>query len=93
VLRAAHQLALVQQSGRRAVLLVLEQPAHQRFARILFVAGGVLGRLGPRQQHLRLDVDERRRHHQELASQVEVQLLHHREVARYCSVMSEIGMS
>ena len=34
-LRAAQRLALVQQLGRRLELLVLEQPAHQRLARIL----------------------------------------------------------
>ena len=37
VLRAAQRLALVQQLGGGLVLLVLEQPAHQRLARILFV--------------------------------------------------------
>jgi hypothetical protein len=36
--------------------------------------------LGPRQQHLALDVDQRRRHHQELAGDVEVQLLHQVQV-------------
>ena len=69
-------LALVQQLGGGLELLVLEQPAHQRVARILFLALDAGGRLGPRQQHLRLDVDQRRRHHEELARDVEVQLLH-----------------
>ena len=55
---------------------MLEQPAHQRVARILLVAFDAGGGFRPRQQHLRLDVDERRRHHQELAGDVEVQLLH-----------------
>ena len=88
----AQRLALVQQLGRRLVLLVLEQPAHERLARILL--GVVLGGIRARQQHPRLDVDERRRHHEELARHVEVQLLHQRPgTARYCAVMSAIGMS
>ena len=37
-LRAAQRLALVQQLGRGLELLVLEQPAHQRLARILVSA-------------------------------------------------------
>ena len=43
---------------------------------IFLLAFDARGRFRPRQQRLRLDVDERRRHHQELAGDVEVQLLH-----------------
>ena len=75
-LRGAQRLALVQQFRGGLELLVLEQPPHQRVARILFLALDAGGRLGARQQHLRLDVDERRGHHQEFARDVEVQLLH-----------------
>ena len=77
-LRAAQRLALVQQLGRRLELLVLEQPPHQRLARIFL--GIFLRRVGARQQHPRLDVDQRRRHHQELARDVEVHLLHQIDV-------------
>ncbi len=65
-------------SAAALIPLVLEQPAHERLARILL--GVLLRRIGPRQQHPRLDVDERRRHHQELAGDVEIQLLHQVEV-------------
>ena len=75
-LRRAQLLALVQQAGGRLELLVLEQPADQRVARILLLALDAGRRLRPRQQHLRLDVNQRRRHHEELAGDVEVQLLH-----------------
>ena len=78
-LRRAQLLALVQQVGGRLELLVLEQPAHQRVARIFFLAFDAGRGLRPRQQHLRLDVDQRRRHHEELAGDVEVQLLHQRD--------------
>src|SRR6185295_16058963 len=77
-LRAAQRLALVQQLGRRLELLVLEQAPHQRVARILFRI--FLRRIRPRQQHARLDVDQRGRHHQELSRDVEVQLLHQVDV-------------
>jgi hypothetical protein len=62
------------------VALELEQALHQLLARIdgLLLALR-LGRLD-RHQHLRLDVDERRRHHHELAGHVEVELLHQLQV-------------
>jgi len=41
---------------------------------------GLLRRIGPRQQHPRLDVDERRRHHEELPGDVEIHLLHQVDV-------------
>ena len=75
-LRRPHLLALVQQLGGRLELLVLEQPAHQRVARIFLLALDAGRRFRPRQQHLRLDVNERRGHHEELAGDVEVELLH-----------------
>ena len=75
-LRRPQLLALVQQLGRRLELLVLEQPADERVARIFLLAFDAGRRLRPRQQHLRLDVNQRRRHHEELAGDVEVQLLH-----------------
>ena len=78
-LRGAQLLALVQQSGGRLELLMLEQPAHQRVARVLDLAFDAGGGLRPRQQHLRLDVDQRRRHHEELAGDVEIELLHQRD--------------
>ena len=80
-LRAAQRLAVVQQLRRRLVLLVLEQAAHQRLARILLGFGVLLRRVGTRQQRARLDVNQRRRHHQELPGHVEVQLLHQIDVA------------
>ena len=42
------RLALVQELGRRLELLMLEQPANERVAGILF--GIFLGRIGTRQQ-------------------------------------------
>jgi len=75
-LRRAELLALVQQAGRRLELLVLEEATDERVARILFFAFDVGRGLGARQQHLRLDVDERGGHEQELAGDVEIQLLH-----------------
>ena len=48
-LRAALDLALVQQLGRGLELLMLEQTTDERFTRILFRI--FLGRIGPRQQH------------------------------------------
>jgi hypothetical protein len=77
-LRAAQRFALVQQLRRGLELLVLEQAAHQRLARILL--GIFLRRVGARQQHPRLDVDQRRRHHQELPRDVQVHLLHQVDV-------------
>ena len=81
-LRAAQRLALVQQLGRRLEVLVLEQAADQRVARIFVVVGSPARGLGPRQQHPALDVDQRRRHHQELAGEVEIELLHQRPGSR-----------
>ena len=79
-LGAAPRLALVQQFRGHLEPLMFDQPADQRLARILFLP--VELRLGrrPRQQHARLDVDQRRRHHQELARDVEVHLLHQLDV-------------
>ena len=71
---------IVQQLGGGLEFLVLEQPPDQRIARIFLVVGIAGGGLGPRQQHPALDVDQRRRHHQELAGDVEVELLHQVEV-------------
>ena len=68
----------MQQLGRGLELLVLEQPADERLARILFRI--LLRGIGPRQQHARLDVNQRRGHHEELPRDVEVQLLHQVEV-------------
>ena len=79
-LRAAQRFLVVQHLGGGLELLVLEQAPHQRVARIFFVRR-IAGRgLGPRQQHLALDVDQRRRHHQEFAGDVEVELLHQVQV-------------
>ena len=65
----------MQQFGRDLELLVLEQAPYQQVARI-FLVPRVAGRgFGPRQQHLALDVNQRRRHDEELAGEVEVQLL------------------
>ena len=74
-LRGPHLLAFVKQPGGRFVPLVLEQPPHQDVARILLVAVDAGSRLGPRQQHSGLDVNQRGRHHQEVAGDVEIQLL------------------
>ncbi len=71
----------MEQLGGRLVLLVLEEAPHERFARILLKALVVLGGIGTRQQHARLDVDEGRRHHEELSRDVEIQLLHQRDEA------------
>ena len=93
-LRGAHLLALVQQPGGRLEFLVLEQPADERVARILLLALDAGGRLRPRQQHPRLDVNQRRRHHEELAGDVEVRAPASAESSsRYCAVISAIGMS
>jgi hypothetical protein len=54
-------------------MLVLQQPPHQLGARVLELA---LRSGPPRQQHLRLDAYQRRRHLQELARPVQPQLLH-----------------
>ena len=78
-LRGAHLLPLVQQSRSRFVLLVLEQPPYERITRIFLVPLDAGGGLRPRQQHPRLDVDERGGHHKELACDVQVQLLHQME--------------
>ena len=68
----------MQQLGGGLEPLMLEQPADERLARILFRI--FLRRIGPRQQHPRLDVNERGRHDEELAGHVEVQFLHQVEV-------------
>src|SRR5207249_3763924 len=74
--RRAHLFALVQQLGGRLELLMLEQPADQRVARVFFLAFDTCRRLGTRQQQFRFDVDQGRGHHQELACDIEIQLLH-----------------
>jgi hypothetical protein len=57
-------------------LFVLDQPPHERIARVslLFHARQ---RFRTWQEHFRLDVNQSRRHHQEFARDVEIQLLHH----------------
>ena len=83
--RSAHQVAATGQPAparaRAAArggleLLVLEQPSHQGIARILFFAFDARRRFRPRQQHLRLDVNQSGCHHEELPRDIEVQLLH-----------------
>ena len=67
--------------GRLTVLLIFEQPADELragvefFGRIVVLAGG-----RRRQEHLALDVRERRRHHEVLARDVDVQFLHEHDV-------------
>ena len=65
----------MKEPGGRFVPFVFEQPPHQDVARILLVAVGAGSRLGPRQQHSGLDVNQRGGHHQEVAGHVEIQLL------------------
>ena len=77
-LRAAKRFAVVQQLRRRLELLVFEQAPDQRFARILFRV--LLRRIGARQQHARLDVNQRRGHDQELTGDVQIQFLHQVDV-------------
>ena len=79
-LGAADRLALVEQFRRGLEFLVLEQPPDQRFARILFGFAVGRRRFRSRQNRARLDVDQRRRHHQELAGDVQIQLLHQLDV-------------
>src|SRR6185503_15743680 len=78
-LRRAQLLALVQQPGGGLELLVLEQAPHQRVARIFLLLFDAGGGLGTRQQHLRLDVNQRRRHDDVFAGGVEIELLHQRD--------------
>ena len=66
----------MQQAGRGLELLVLEQPTHQRIARIFGDVLVACRRLRARQQHFRLDVDKGCGHHQKLAGEIEIQLLH-----------------
>ena len=68
--------------GRLLVLLVLEEPPDERLARIFLLVERVVLLTGGRrgEQHLRLDVRERRRHHEVLARDVEVHQLHHGQV-------------
>ncbi len=58
---------------------MLEKAAHEGVARIFFVALDARGSFRPRQQHLRLDVNQRRGHDEELAGDVQIQLLHQRD--------------
>jgi hypothetical protein len=64
------------------VLLVLEEATDERLARILLLGGELvlLARRRRGQEHLRLDVRERRGHDEVLARDVEVDELHHGEV-------------
>ena len=75
-LRRPHLLALVQELGGRLELLMLEQTPHQPVARIFFLAFNARRRFRAGQEHLRLDVDERRGHDEIVAGDVEVELLH-----------------
>src|SRR5215471_1028501 len=75
-LRRPQLLLLMQQAGRGFELLMLEQASHERVARILFFAFDTRSRLRTRKQHPRLDVNQRRRHDEKLAGDVEIQLLH-----------------
>ena len=67
---------LVEDARRVLVALELEQPPRELLTGIdvVLLALGLGGLDGD--QHLGLDVNERRRHHHELAGDVEVQLLH-----------------
>jgi hypothetical protein len=58
---------------------VLEQAAHEGLARV-FLGRFHLRRIGAREQHLRLDMNQCCGHHQELAHRVQVELLHHLNV-------------
>ena len=71
---------LVQHARRLLVALELQQPLHERVARVflVLVARGLGGIDGD--EHLGLDVDEGGRHHHELARHVQVQLLHQVQV-------------
>ena len=66
-------LALVEQLRGALEFFVLDQAMHQIGARV-FQLLGTGQRIG-RQQHLRLDVDERRGHVNEIGRDVHVQLL------------------
>ena len=72
-------LLLMKLLRRLFVALVFEQARDEHRPRVfrLFVLGAVFVRR--RQQHLRLDVDECRRHHQELTGEIQVELLHELE--------------
>ena len=78
-LRGAQLLPFVQQARRRLEFLVLEEPPDQRVARIVLLRFDACRRLRPRQQHLRLDVNQRRRHHDVLARDVQIELLEQRD--------------
>jgi hypothetical protein len=69
----------VEQLGRGLELLVLEQTANEGVARIFFRVVG-LRRVGTRQQHAALDMNESGRHDQELARHLEIELLHQVEI-------------
>jgi hypothetical protein len=66
----------VQHAGGGLELLMLEQPSHQGITRILWFAFDARRRFRPRQQHLRLDVNQSGCHHEEFPRDIEVQLLH-----------------
>jgi hypothetical protein len=69
----------VQQFGSGLVLLMFEQSPHERLARIL-LGLVLLSRVRARQQRARLDMNQRRRHDEELARNIQVQLLHQGDV-------------
>ncbi len=65
---------LLQHLGGVFEALMLQQPLDQFFARIFFLLAGLLERGIGRQQHPRLDVDQRRRHEDELGADIEILL-------------------
>ena len=74
--------ARIEHLRRRFELLVFEQPFDQLRARVfvqVFLAIGI--RIG-REQHLRFDVNQRRGHHQKIARDGDVQLLHQLEIGQ-----------
>ena len=76
--RPAHAVGLGQRVRDLLHPLVLEQAAHQVLARVVRRSPELLG--GPRQQHARLELDQQRRLVDVLAGDVEVELLHQRQV-------------
>ncbi len=76
----AQGLAFVQQLGGGLEALVIEQALHQRVARVDLFPALVRHFFGPRQQLAALDVDERRGGDQELAGEIQIELLHQAEV-------------
>ena len=80
---ATHDAARLEIGACLLVLLVLEQAADERLARVLFILGErvvLLTGRRRRQEHLRLDVRQRGRHHEVFAREVEIHQLHDSEV-------------